>query len=85
MDALSEIKELSDRLLWRDIATAPKDGTKFLAFMEQNPDISPQIIFWSDIAKTWLIAWDDMNIEKEWNDKPVYWMPLPSPPPEIED
>ena len=77
LDRLAEV----DREEWRDIATAPKDGTHILGF---NGDAMAAIYFHRNDP--------DMVVEGEWDlsepgehpteDRwePTHWMPLPSPP-----
>lgn len=69
---------------WQPIETAPKDGTRILAFW---PDVygnssAVQIETWwgawghGRSKETWQNAW-------EWADganNPTHWMPLPTPP-----
>ncbi len=60
---------------WRDISTAPKDGTEVLVFIPRrlgalyaaasNPT---GVQWWSRLGEV----------------KPTHWMPLPSPPPDQE-
>ncbi len=62
---------------WQDIASAPRDGTTFIAFqgediyrcawMIEEPDEGPGQEGWFDIV--------NMSFEG-----PTHWMPLPAPP-----
>jgi hypothetical protein len=54
---------------WRDIATAPKDGTRFLAVMS---GFEPEVHWW-DAKIGWCVA------EGIFRD-PEHWMPLPTAP-----
>jgi hypothetical protein len=56
---------------WRDIATAPKDGTQVWAWDDERGS-NPAL--WLTDGDVWVITYDDAEI------KPTHWMPLPSPP-----
>lgn len=62
---------------WQDIATAPKDGTAFLAWhpSEEGEDGFFEVHFWvdglPDITRDWLCIG---GVEA------TAWMPLPQPP-----
>jgi hypothetical protein len=61
---------------WRDIETAPKDGTMFLAFEPGCVHVCP--IF--------LAYWTPQGLLSRYNGSlgnprpPTHWMPLPAPP-----
>lgn len=61
---------------WRDIETAPKDGTKFIAWCvcEQTGDgwLVSDCDWWGD---KWFSSGDGVV-------NPSHWMPLPPPPTE---
>lgn len=60
---------------WKPIETAPKDGTRFLAYEHQS-DYNHYECWWqSDFAEWegWQNDWDSEPI-------PTHWMPLPEPP-----
>ena len=60
---------------WMDIETAPKDGTRFLAF-ELREDYQQYECWWQDDFSNWSgwqTAWDDAPT-------PTNWMPLSDPP-----
>ena len=74
---------------WRDIATAPKDGSWFLAF-EADGEI-PYLCYWEKdlyapnggrggpsgwFAQNWMDRWGD----RPQAEQPTHWMPLPAPP-----
>lgn len=65
---------------WRDIATAPKDGTQILVCITYNlPDGHWETIQWVDWQKppfVWPIYRDRIDIPYS----PTHWMPLPDPP-----
>ena len=64
---------------WQPIETAPKDGTKVLAFFPRSKSIR---VAWYKkfLLDGWLWAYDaDMNPDM-WSDQPDYWMHLPAKP-----
>lgn len=63
---------------WQPIETAPKDGTRFLAFW---PSTNPPNVN-STIVTTWwgMYTWETAFITAGDDDLPTHWMPLPSPP-----
>ncbi len=68
-----------DRLLrqsggWRDMASAPKDGTAILAWDGEFQ----VVIVWSTHSKTWFTLDGGVGYE-DW-DSPTHWHPLPLPP-----
>jgi hypothetical protein len=58
---------------WRDMESAPKDGTAIFAML---PDSTvPQSVRWSESDECWIVCWDhhklvDLNV-------PQFWMPIP--------
>jgi hypothetical protein len=85
----SEWKRLADRLLerpealsnqspWRDIATAPKDGTHFLASHTRTPAIVEQVWFNDKLSD---YPWTN-GIGSFLEGYFTHWMPLPQPPTE---
>jgi hypothetical protein len=69
--------------MWKDIATAPKDGTRVMLWVpisdgpekgSQNPDLCLVLSSWIPQDQEWDsgIVWED--------DQPTHWMPLPAPP-----
>ena len=68
---------------WRDITTAPRDGTTILAY---HPTLQHVLVLWfpdgegsadNDGADTnWKNDWDKSYLYSE----PSHWMPLPAPP-----
>ena len=60
---------------WQDIATAPKDGTRFLAYQKGEPI---QECWWCEDFPEWQ-GWQNDN---DWDSDPdpTHWMPLPAPP-----
>ncbi|MBD9529019.1 hypothetical protein [Paracoccus sp. PAR01] len=57
---------------WQPIATAPKDGTYVLVFVDCWHDVAS----WGPGIKAWLNAYGDHTM------KPSHWMPLPAAPEE---
>jgi hypothetical protein len=82
--AADRIEELEAKLAWQPIETAPKDGTRVLAY-------------WPDCygnhsacqVETWFGPWAKGNSQMVWqsafewadgHNEPTHWMPLPAPP-----
>lgn len=66
-------------MMWEPIKTAPKDGTKILAFRAIEP--------FNNVHHYWVARWTLCGGKKTWvmegkNTKisPSHWMPLPEPP-----
>jgi hypothetical protein len=70
--ALFQLDSLSG---WRDIATAPKDGTRVLLF---NPGEPPYQCVGCWLNNTTGGGW----VSSEWDVEPSHWQPLPPPPEE---
>ncbi len=77
---MSADQQIECALYWRPIDTAPKDGTKILAYCPKHPD------GYRVIRVTWwrrpedghgFIGWGEFNMQY-W--PPTHWMPLPKPP-----
>ena len=68
----ARIKELEEALKWQDIATAPKDGSKFLVY----PLIkgATVIAYWNESVDAFQSRKGVYIIE------PTHWMPLPPLP-----
>lgn len=64
----TRVRELEAAQAWRPIETAPKDGTRILAYGGWGI----AIIWWS----SWLEWYDGEGAHLE----PTHWQPLPSPP-----
>lgn len=71
--ALSEPKEE-----WRDIESAPKDGTEIWGYWEHLPNK------WQGVVKAFFDDGEDLIwLGNDWgsiNATPTHWMPLPNPP-----
>lgn len=77
-EAAAALRDLTE---WRDIATAPKDGTEIVAW-----DRSDRIIcHWHkspSCAGGWVTHWETVSgYDVGWNTvHPTHWLPLPSAP-----
>lgn len=71
-DALEIIEELQEENKWQDIASAPKDGTDFLAINDIR-SAEPMIIWWCANRKKW-----DSDIG--YVIQPTHWLAIPKPP-----
>lgn len=86
-DASTYIEELEAKLArlreaqgWRPIETAPRDGTRIMAY-EPSADSKNHEIWWEDDCGGPFQGWtDDWDTEPE----PTHWMPLPEPPQETD-
>lgn len=90
LDPLGDFKQLVDRLLWRDIDTAPRDAEQFI------------LLYCAEDRSRWFASWqggqwfgvDDMGLRRTGQSAgdPKYvtgwfvnaWMPLPEPPETIQ-
>jgi hypothetical protein len=63
---------------WQDISTAPKDGTRFLAVV--NDDV--RFVYWGKTSHVPLYGFNtcDEGVENCDLCEPSVWMPLPPPP-----
>lgn len=67
-------------MMWQPIESAPKDGTKILAFAPNHPDRGPimRITWWRRREDGHnYIGWGEFN-EQFW--PPTHWQSLPDPP-----
>lgn len=61
---------------WRDISSAPRDGTAILAKL---PDSDwPTVIAYSELHGHWYVKWDGEPFYIF--STPTRWLPLPPPP-----
>lgn len=60
---------------WQPIETAPKDGSRLLAYSKgwDHEQKDQEIAWWNESSG--LFRWQSGTIVK-----PTHWMPLPSPP-----
>lgn len=72
---------------WQPIETAPKDGTKLLLFVVQEPDDYCRAVGlpegWSAIEVgeySWHCSGHEHGWEHPTAGSPTHWMPLPQPP-----
>lgn len=73
-DVLSEIKDIVDKLLWRPMDSAPKDGTPILVWDGSFYGLA-QYTDWAASDGPWRSV-DDPGISHQ----ALCWMPLPPPP-----
>jgi hypothetical protein len=59
---------------WQPIETAPRDGSRFLAY--ENRDVSYYPCWWRNDYLIWEGWQDDWDSEPD----PSHWQPLPPPP-----
>jgi hypothetical protein len=63
---------------WQPIDTAPKDGTRMLAWFA---DGGHSIIYWGSYDKSWVQALPGLGSDSGYSpDTFSHWMPLPEPP-----
>jgi hypothetical protein len=58
--------------------TAPKDGTKFLAFVDSCLGGFQVVVKYHQISESFVVAWNHDEINKL-----IYWRPLPKPPKDL--
>lgn len=89
-NAKSELESLKATQGWREIETAPKDGTKFLGYgvlnivrdgARNSSDPVAHVLMWSEASQDW---WSPSLPTTETfyplAHRPTHWMPLPTPP-----
>jgi hypothetical protein len=64
---------------WNDMSSAPKDGTRFLAY-EPRGEYRHYECWWQDDFANWAGWQDDWDSEPE----PTHWQPLPAAPSQVE-
>jgi hypothetical protein len=64
---------------WRDIETAPKDGTEVLLFGKALYGREVMKVCWWSNRAAWQIAETVSGATPIFNE-PTHWMPLPQPP-----
>lgn len=73
---------MEDRMTWKPISSAPRDGTEIWAYNGEQG-----VMRWieGDGWALWIWA-DDLLSEVDPDPRqPTHWMPLPEPPKEIDD
>ena len=65
---------------WRDIATAPKDGTRVIIGWEKPAHV--EVGCWRTDGEMWCGELSGFWKDKDW---PTKWQPLPAPPAEKEE
>lgn len=73
---------------WQPIETAPRDGSRFLAYaIEEADDMMPQIARWELIEQRFVLSWDGTAFgdPSVMPDPLTHWMPLPAPPQEPDN
>lgn len=64
---------LAEEMRWRDISTAPKDGTKILITNGKETEVC----YWDNRLKVWQGSYYDGYDFETINGKPLLWMPRP--------
>lgn len=70
---------------WQPIETAPKDGTKFLAFSPCGPEGPIHHSYFDNVPRMWVRfycsenGWRDI-FPASFGPTPTHWIPLPEPP-----
>lgn len=64
---------------WRDISTAPRDGTPILIGCSK-PGFYPRSCWWSDYFDSWVVREDEGSATYLHSEYVTHWMPLPDPP-----
>lgn len=72
-NALEHLSALEAQRGWQPIETAPKDGTRILAWCEQYA--APLTLQYYDNIKGWCIYYEVLP-----KHRPTHWQPLPLPP-----
>jgi len=73
------LREEADSQGWRDIATAPRDGTYILGY-RSNGDISRCRVIPRDDCEMWEFGNTSGAYEFYPRIRPTHWRPLPPPP-----
>jgi len=68
--AMERAKAAEAERAWRDIETAPKNGTQVWGWNGHDMET----IIWAGDPPSWLVTWSDADF------LPTYWQPLPAPP-----
>lgn len=65
---------------WRPIESAPKDGTRILAYLGAD---YIEIAYWRE-SPTQSCWWIDAHAPPQWTWDIKAWMPLPAPPEDVK-
>jgi len=71
---------MEDRMTWKPISSAPRDGTDILIY-DAGTGSYEVSSYWTDTPRYWDGNWGD----GEYEHTPTHWMPLPEPPKETDD
>lgn len=77
MSMFSDAYHANDLMQWRDIDTAPKDGSKFLGYVDGDV----RFVAWTKTSHVPLYGF--CTVDEGWESSlchPAHWMPLPEPP-----
>ena len=87
MRAASALRQLLSATEWRDIKTAPKDGTPILLWAPDYFEDNPHAVVgeWCDRVGAWssevgMMEDGPIGDDPELCNGPSHWMPLPLPP-----
>lgn len=75
LDAADTIEHFRSTLTWRTIDTAPRDGTRFIAF-EKSDEYQRYECWWQDDFSNWSGWQNDWDCEPQ----PTHWKPLDTEP-----
>ena len=80
IDAIREVLDRREADGWRDISTAPKDGTPILTYSDACVETEAQMVMWwsNDKAERCGFGWEAYDVSHML--APSYWRPLPSTP-----
>lgn len=66
---------------WMPIESAPKDGTKFLAWRDH--EVAEAYVIQRDDGEVWTFGRTSAHVSVFPSNKPTHWQPLPAPPKEL--
>ena len=80
IDAIREVLDRREADGWRDISTAPKDGTPILTYSDACVETEAQMVMWwsNDKEESCGFGWEAYDVSHML--APSYWRPLPSTP-----
>ncbi len=62
---------------WRDVSTAPRDGTAFIAYW---PHLKHPVVAWFNPNRRAWVASHNTQMKASMMKPPVLWMPIPEVP-----